>query len=689
MVVQLEIWLVLSVLVVSIHNQVLGISHNLTCNSNDLKGLQGITNGMESPIEGWFSSGNLSDCCKWAGVTCNTSSGRIVELQFSKKGLIGKLSDSFSFLDQLKSLNLSHNYLRGPLPFSIFHLGNLEVVDLSSNAFNGVLPVSINLLKLQVLNVSDNYLNGALPSGLCVNSTRIRILSFAVNYLNGTIPPEFGNCRFLEHLSLASNFHYGEIPGFLFGLPRLRELALQDNMLTSFPGISNSSSRLVRLDVSSNMISGKLPDFFGSFLNLNYFIAHSNNLSGRIPLSLSNSPTLSSVNLRNNSLDGSIDINCLAMVNLSSLDLGSNNFLGTIPANLASCRKLKTLNLARNKLRGQIPESFKNFQSLSYLSLSNCSFNNLSSSLEILQHCHNLTVLVLTMNFHNEQLPSDDDLQFKALKALIISNCKLTGSIPSWLNGLTQLQLLDLSWNLLTGLIPPYFGDFKNLFYLDLSNNSLSGEIPKNLTQLQSLISRDISLEEPSPDFTLFRRENNIRDRGSALQYNQIMHFLPSIDLSSNLFTGPIWPEFGNLNKLYVLDLKHNRLSGLIPSSLSGMRSIETLDLSYNSLTGKIPPSLVNLSFLSKFSVAYNNLTGIVPLGGQFATFLDSSFKGNPGLCVALAENCQKNQERWQPPASEDEEFPILHMLVITGFGSGFLATVISLLVVPRIARPL
>nr|XP_043638587.1 phytosulfokine receptor 1 [Erigeron canadensis] len=648
MVFQLEIWLSLIVIVVSIQNQVLVISQNLTCNSNDLKGLQGFINVMEAPIEGWFGSTNLSDCCKWAGVTCNSSSGRIVKLQLSNKRLTGNLSDSFSFLDQLKSLNLSHNFLRGPLPFSLFHLGNLEVIDLSSNKFNGVLPVSINLPKLQVLDVSDNALNGALPSGLCINSTQIRILKFAVNYFTGTIPPEFGNCSFLEHLCLASNFHYGEIPEFLFGLPSLRELALQDNTFTTLPGISIPSSRLVRLDVSSNRISGEIPDFFGSFPYLNYFIAHSNNLSGRIPRSLSNSPTISSVNLRNNSLDGSIDFNCLTMVNLSSLDLGTNNFSGTIPANLASCQKLKALNFARNRLRGQIPESFKNFQSLSYLSLSNCSFNNLSSSLEILQHCPNLTVLVLTMNFHTEQLPPNDHLQFKALKALVIANCKLTGSIPSWLNGLTQLQLLDLSWNQLTGSIPSYLGDFKNLFYLDLSNNSLSGEIPKSLTQLQSLISRDISLEEPSPDFAFFKKLN-ISGRGIAKQYNQIMSFPPSIDLSSNLFTGPIWPEFGNLRKLHVLDLKHNSLSGLIPSSLSGMRSIETLDLSYNSLTGTIPPSLVGLSFLSKFSVAYNNLTGVIPSGGQFTTFMNSSFEGNQGLCGGghVISTCESKMYPW------------------------------------------
>ncbi|KAI3728285.1 hypothetical protein L6452_16919 [Arctium lappa] len=693
MVVVLEIWVLVIVLVVSLQSQVLVISQNPTCNSNDLTGLKGFMDQLESPIDGWpTNSSSLSSssrCCNLVGITCDSSSGRIVGLQLQKRRLTGTFSDLISNLDQLRTLNLSHNFLKGHLPISLFHLPHLEKVDLSSNEFDGVLPVTINLPALQVLDISYNTFTGSIPAGLCVNSTRIRLLSLAVNYFDGIIPPQFGNCHLLQHLSVASNFLSGQIPEFLFRLPRLRELALQDNMFTSFTGIgnSNSSSRLFRLDVSSNRLFGNVPDVFHSFPNLSYFSAHSNILSGGIPSSLLNSQTISYLNLRNNSLDGSIDFNCSVTVNLTSLDLGTNNFSGRIPANLPSCLKLKAINLARNRLVGQVPESFKNFQSLSYLSLSNCSLNNLSTSLKILQHCPNLTVMVLSMNFLTEQLPSDDDLQFKSLKALVIANCRLTGGIPSWLNGLTELQLLDLSWNHLTGSIPAYLGDFQSLFYLDLSENSLSGEIPKNLTQLPSLISREISLEEPSPDFPFFKKRNII-GRGFPSQYNQIMSFPPSLDLSSNFLTGPIWAEFGNLKKLHVLDLKHNNLSGTIPGSLSGMRSIETMDLSYNDLSGTIPPSLVNLSFLSKFNVAYNDLTGIIPSRGQFLIFATSSFVGNPGLCGGynLDLKCRKIEELLPTdPASDDDESFIVWMVSSIGFGTGFLVTVVILVVVPII----
>ncbi|GJU08772.1 concanavalin A-like lectin/glucanase [Tanacetum coccineum] len=423
--------LVMSLNYVWILCRVLVIAQNLTCNPYDLRGLTGLVNGLDSLVDGWWFTNASSNCCDWVGITCDASSGRIVRL------------------------DLPNKRLSGLLPVSLFNLALLEEVDLSGNFFDEVLPVSVNLPALQV---------------------------FGFNYFTGVMPLQYKDCYFLEHLSVASNYISGVIPDFLFTLPRLRELALEDNEFT------------------------------------------------------------------------------------------------------------------------------------------------------------NIT------------------------------------------------KLLDLSYNQLTGSIPSYFGDFKFLFYLDLSNNSLSGEIPKSLTRLQSLISRDIALEDPSPDFPFFKNKN-ISSSRLTLQYNQIMRFPPQLDLSRNYLTGRIWPEFGNLKKLHALDLRNYILSGTIPCSLSGMTSIEALDMSYNSLTGIIPSSFVRLSFLSKFSVAYNNLTGIITSGGQFWTFPNSSFEGNRGLCGNFFVNCPKNQGLLPPPAApdKDEDFSILRMIVIIGFGTGFLLTVIPLLVVPGI----
>lgn len=691
-----DFWFILIVLGLCFQSQLLN-SQNPTCHPNDLTALDDFLKGLESIIDGWGS--NIStNCCTWPGISCNSSfsrglndsltSNRVVKMELGKKSLSGKLSEAIGNLDQLRTLNLSHNFLRDELPASLFRLPNLEVLDLSSNDFSDRFPAAIDLPSIQSMNISQNHLEGPIPVGICGKSTRIQVLNLAENNFDGSLPPGLGNCSSLEDLCLGRNRLTGGLSEDIFGLQKLARLSLQDNELSGplSRGIGKLTS-LVQLDISSNGFSGSIPDVFYYSGKLEFLEAHSNNFSGNIPRSLSISPNLTLLNLRNNSLEGNIELNCSSMASLASLDLGTNRFNGSVPNNLPHCRSLKTINLARNNFSSQIPESFKNFQTLSYLSLSNSSVYNLSSALQILQKCKNLTTLVLTLNFPDEELPADPTLHFENLKVLIIANCRLKGSIPKWLSGCTKLQLLDLSWNRLNGNIPGWFGDFQSLFYLDLSNNSFTGEIPKNFTALESLIiTRNISLEGPSRDLPFFLKRNV---SAAGLQYNQVWSFPPTLDLSHNNLSGPIWPEFGKLKKLHSLDLKFNYLSGEIPSNLSGMASLENLDLSHNNLTGIIPPSLTKLSFLSKFNVAENHLYGEIPSGVQFQTFPSSSFQGNN--FTVCGSSCRPSMNKAPPPGSPIKSIrkrgPIIGMVIGIVFGTAFLLVLMFLILLRAHSR--
>lgn len=650
-------------------------SSSQSCHPNDLLALKefagNLTNG--SIISAWSSEPN---CCRWDGVVCEDvgliGASRVVMLNVSRKGLKGEVSESLGNLDQLKLLDLSYNNLKGGLPNDLSNLQQLETLNVSHNMFAGTVWESIAKLKaIQSLDISSNSFTGNLKdfgevpnlvemnissnslSGgfnyqqLCSSCRKIRVLDMSLNKFTGNLEG-LDNCSAsLRQLHLDENAFSGILPETMYMMTDLEELSMSSN---DFSGqLSNRLSKLSNLKslvLYGNRFSGPLPDVFGNLTQIEQLVAHSNFFTGSLPPSLAYCSKLRMLDLRNNSLSGTIDLNFTGLPNLCTLDLASNRFHGPLPPSLSS-HELKVLSLAKNQLTGQVPESYAKLTSLIFVSLSNNSLVNLSGALTILQNCRNITTLILTKNFHGEEIPRNVS-GFENLMIFALGNCGLNGQIPSWLSNCNKLQVLDLSWNHLDGSIPPWIGEMENLFYLDFSNNSLTGEIPKNLTELKALISAKSSL--PSLNSTtslpLFVKRNQ---SSSGLQYNQLSSFPPSIYLSNNKLNGSISPEIGRLKQLHVLDLSRNNITGTIPSSISDMVNLEILDLSFNDLYGSIPLSFNKLTFLSRFSVANNHLHGAIPTGGQFFSFPSSSFEGNPGLCGKIISPCAVNTTEIRP----------------------------------------
>ena len=63
----------------------------------------------------------------------------------------------------------------------------------------------------------------------------------------------------------------------------------------------------------------------------------------------------------------------------------------------------------------------------------------------------------------------------------------LDGTLPSTLNMLQHLSLLNLGFNSLTGTIPPELFSLTELVDLDLGYNFLTGTLPQEVTQLRNL----------------------------------------------------------------------------------------------------------------------------------------------------------------------------------------------------------
>ncbi|KAL6496895.1 hypothetical protein OROGR_028824 [Orobanche gracilis] len=625
-----------------------------------------------SPPLNWIAS---VDCCDWEGIACD-GSGRVTNLWLPSRGLVGNIPPSIVNLTSLTRLSLSHNRLSGRLPGRFLEsLDQLQVTDLSSNRLFGTpasassdtLPASIRIfnmssnhfhgtiqasffraaLNLEAFDVSNNSFVGTIPSVICAFSPSVLRLDFSNNDFRGPIPPQgFGQCTKLQSLRAGFNNLSGEIPHAVYELFALEELYFPGNRLAGpiDPGILNLSN-LKFLSLFGNELTGQIPKEIGKLSKLEQLQLHVNHLSGTIPVSLANCTNLTMLNLRVNLLGGDLSsFNFSPLVRLKTVDLGNNFFRGPLPRTLFSCKTLTAVRLATNKLSGEVIPEIASLPSLSFLTLSNNSLTNFVKAVRILKDCKKLRTLVLAMNFYNEPLTDNNEnlTGFQNIQVLGFGGSNLTGQFPVWLAALYKLEVLDISYNKITGSIPSWFGDLPNLFYLDMSHNYLTGHFPMDLIKLPRLASQQISDEVYNTrlELPVFIRPDNI----SFFQYNQLSSLPPSIYIGNNNLNGTIPVEIGLLKYIIALDLSSNSFSGKIPDTISNLTNLEKLILSGNNLTGEIPASLQNLNFLSSFSVAYNDLEGPVPTGGQFDTFPNMSFQGNPRLCGRILQRpCANN----------------------------------------------
>ncbi|XP_059456605.1 receptor-like protein EIX2 [Corylus avellana] len=87
-----------------------------------------------------------------------------------------------------------------------------------------------------------------------------------------------------------------------------------------------------------------------------------------------------SPDLSSNNLSGEIPDNITSISKLVIMNLSMNHLTGGIPNRIGNLQMLQSLDLSKNELYGPIPESLSNLTFLSYLNLS---FNNLSGKIPI------------------------------------------------------------------------------------------------------------------------------------------------------------------------------------------------------------------------------------------------------------------------------------------------------------------
>jgi Leucine-rich repeat (LRR) protein len=520
----------------------------------------------------------------------------------SSENLSGRIPDSMKLLTQLQGLILSDNAFSGPIPKSLCELQNLKSLILSSNQLNGTIPSEIGFLsQLAAIGMSRNLLTGSLPMSIG-SLLYLSQLFIEYNQIKGTIPLEIGGLTSLTGLSLYSNQFTGTIPSEFGQLIHLSVLYLYQNKLRGLiPSELRFLSELTVLSLYSNQFTGPIPTELFHLTQLLQMQLSENSFSGSISPAIQLMSSLTTLSLFTNQLNGSLPFEIGHLTNLQYIDLADNFLTGSIASEFGSLQKLQFIDFSGNYFSESIPSEIGSLTDLQELDLStNLFIGSIPSSLTKLTK---LTQLHLHEN-HLSGPITFSLLSFISLQQFFLQQNQLTGNLH---------QLLSLPVNEYTS---PNISS-NRLVNFDMSDNLLSGSIPSSLFLLPQLQTISLSLncfEDKLPSSMCQGKGVQVYSMdglGSAERCQNIvtLHLFTTVTFGQRM-DGSIPECMWFLPNLMVLNLAGNGFKGKI-GSVSEMASLESMTLSHNYLSGEIPSWLQEKN-LSLLDLSHNKLTGDV-----------------------------------------------------------------------------
>jgi adenylate cyclase len=324
------------------------------------------------------------------------------------------------------------------------------------------------------------------------------------------------------------------------------------NLITIPIALYSKASDIISLNLSRNLSLDLPKDFIQSCQNLRD-IKYINNEAWKLPPSLSRASRLTILDVSNNRLEQLDHAELSRLQGLISLKL-ANNRLSSLPSYFGGFKSLRTLNVSSNFL-----DSFPKFL---------CDLEGLV----------------------------DIDMSFNGIAFL-----------PNEIGQLTNLERFVITNNRLTGSLPDSFGELVNLKEVDVRYNTLTSiDVIAKLPKVEQISADHNSVSVCESEFTKIRV---LRLNSNPVTKFEVLNSVPTLTtlILSNAKLAHIpdaaFDKMPNLVKL-VLDVNH---FVSLPSHIGKLRKLEHFSIARNALSS-LPPEIGCLTELRFLDVRQNNL---------------------------------------------------------------------------------
>ncbi|OBT88845.1 hypothetical protein VE02_03171 [Pseudogymnoascus sp. 03VT05] len=354
------------------------------------------------------------------------------------------------------------------------------------------------------------------------------------------------------------------------------------NLITIPIVLYSKATEIISLNLSRNLSLGLPKDFIQSCINLRD-IKYVNNEAHKLPQSLGRASRLTILDVSNNRLEELEHAELDRLGGLISLKL-ANNRLTHLPPYFAIFKQLRTLNVSSNFL-----ESFPEFL------------------------CDLPGLVDLDMSFNAvDKLPNAIG-RLSNLERFVITNNRLSGSLPHTFSQLCDLKEVDVRYNALSSIdviaalpmveqisadhnsVSVFEGSFDKIRILRLNSNPVTRfEIKSPVPTLTTLVLSNAKLAHIA-DGSFERMPNLVKlvlDKNHFVSLPRHIGKLRNLEhfsIARNALSS-LPPEIGCLTELRIFDVSQNNLKKL-PQEIWWASKLESLNISANVLAHFPKPS--------------------------------------------------------------------------------------------------